>query len=76
MHFDCVNGFLNSIKEIIWQTEAIYCCPLRLYIKSDHLIMIIYLLPLFLQILPEELVAYWYSHVFYVLCCSCVYGTF
>ena len=22
MHFDCVNGFLNSIKEIIWQTEA------------------------------------------------------
>ena len=28
MHFDCVNGFLNSIKEIIWQTEAIYRCPL------------------------------------------------
>ena len=28
IHFDCVNGFLNSIKEIIWQTEAIYCCPL------------------------------------------------
>ena len=28
MHFDCVNGFLNSIKEIIWQTEAIYHCPL------------------------------------------------
>ena len=29
MHFDCVNGFLNSIKEIIWQTEAIYRCPLN-----------------------------------------------
>ena len=28
MHFDCVNGFLNSIKEIIWQTEAIYRYPL------------------------------------------------
>ena len=28
MYFDCVNGFLNSIKEIIWQTEAIYRCPL------------------------------------------------
>ena len=28
MRFDCVNGFLNSIKEIIWQTEAIYRCPL------------------------------------------------
>ena len=28
IHFDCVNGFLNSIKEIIWQTEAIYRCPL------------------------------------------------
>ena len=31
MHFDCVNGCLNSIKEIIWQTEAIYRCPLKLY---------------------------------------------
>ena len=30
IHFDCVNGFLNSIKEIIWQTEATYCCPLIL----------------------------------------------
>ena len=30
MHFDCVNGFLNSIKEIIWQTEAIYRCPLKI----------------------------------------------
>ena len=33
IHFDCVNGFLNSIKEIIWQTEpeteAIYRCPLK-----------------------------------------------
>ena len=29
MHFDCVNGFLNSIKEIIWQTEAVYRCPLN-----------------------------------------------
>ena len=29
IHFDCVNGFLNSIKEIIWQTEATYRCPLR-----------------------------------------------
>ena len=29
MHFDCVNGFLNSIKEIIWQTEAIYRYPLK-----------------------------------------------
>ena len=29
MHFDCVNGFLNSIKEIIRQTEAIYRCPLN-----------------------------------------------
>ena len=28
MHFDCVDGFLNSIKEIIWQTEAIYHYPL------------------------------------------------
>ena len=28
MHFDCVNGFLNSIKEIKWQTEAIYRCAL------------------------------------------------
>ena len=28
IHFDCVNGFLNSIKEIVWQTEAIYRCPL------------------------------------------------
>ena len=28
IHFDCVNGFLNSIKEIIWQTEAVYCCLL------------------------------------------------
>ena len=30
MHFDCVNGFLNFIKEIILQTEAICCCPLKL----------------------------------------------
>ena len=28
IHFDCVNGFLNSIKEMIWQTEVIYHCPL------------------------------------------------
>ena len=35
MHFDCVNGFLNSIKEIIWQTEAIYRCPLRVYILRN-----------------------------------------
>ena len=28
IHFDYVNGFLYSIKEIIWQTEAIYRCPL------------------------------------------------
>ena len=28
MRFDCVHGFLNSIKEIIWQTEAIYRYPL------------------------------------------------
>ena len=32
MHFDCENGFLNSIKEIIWQTEAKYRCPLSLRI--------------------------------------------
>ena len=31
MHFDCVYGFLNSIKEIIWQTEAIYQCPLSFF---------------------------------------------
>ena len=31
IHFDCVNGFLNSIKEIIWQTEATYRCPLSLH---------------------------------------------
>ena len=31
LHFDCVNGFLNSIKEIIWQIEAIYRCPLTLF---------------------------------------------
>ena len=29
VHFDCVNGFLNSIKEIIWQTVATYRCPLK-----------------------------------------------
>ena len=32
-HFDCVNGFLNPIKEIIWQTEAIYRCPLTGNVK-------------------------------------------
>ena len=38
MHFDCINGFLNSIKEIIWQTEAIYRCPLTdLYDFRPHL---------------------------------------
>ena len=31
MHFDCVNGFLNFIKEIIWQTEVIYRCPLSVF---------------------------------------------
>ena len=36
IHFDCVNGFLNSIKEIIWQTEAIYRCPL---VEVVHLIL-------------------------------------
>ena len=36
MHFDCVNGFLNSIKEIIWQTEAIYRCPLNLPREKDR----------------------------------------
>ena len=30
IHFDCVNSFLNSIKEILWQTEATYRCPLTL----------------------------------------------
>ena len=29
IHFHCVNGFLNWIKEIIWQTEAINRCPLK-----------------------------------------------
>ena len=40
MHFDFVNGFLNSIKEIIWQTEAIYRCPLikvRIYKIPLHI---------------------------------------
>ena len=36
IHFDCVNGFLNSIKEIIWQTEAIYCCPSTFIISISN----------------------------------------
>ena len=39
MHFDCVNGFLNSIKEIIWQTEVIYRYPLKNFLvimESDR----------------------------------------
>ena len=35
IHFDCVNGFLNSIKEIIWQTEVINRCPLNT-ISANH----------------------------------------
>ena len=30
LRFGYVNGFLNSVKEIIWQMEAIYCFPLML----------------------------------------------
>ena len=51
IHFDCVNGFLNSIKEIIWQTEAIYCCPL---------IEVPYLHPP----PPQKSAAFWCSEVF------------
>ena len=41
IHFDCVNGFLNSIKEIIWQTGAIYCCPLN--VQSHSMLNLTYL---------------------------------
>ena len=44
VHFDRVNVFLNSIKEIIWQTEAIYRCPLKDHLRLSTAYLLVMLL--------------------------------
>ena len=63
IHFDCVNGFLNSIKEIIWQTEAIYRCPLIVVFKVFLFIFFSSIFPFFVFLVSSSPTPAWGTDV-------------